>query len=402
MKGKIILFTFFIILSSLPLILPSKSNGADEALEPINYRNTTYRPCEGCSMQGGYKSSKPGPDGRAIVRTVRDFVEGRSPYVTMAATPEMNGAKYKTDLKVKMPDGSIKTYKDVPIVVHDTGGFFDVKKARPLSHEMLTAKVVNEKGKEVYKYPLEVTVAERIKYGDIEKYPNGMPIEKNREIRALKRDLAVDISQSDKDAAKSQQDVSIVGPYTLKPANEIALKGEDKIREYQKQAQDGSIGGATPTETPTQQPPTTGAPSASQNTTSNSSSGSNSSVGGFLWNSTPRLCHKHTGPASKGEVKTAMTCNSGYRCTTVPTGPSNPADYCSCPPIVDCGPKGALCNSAVSLEGPGNCTIKINATPLARNCTDGKLCPNAGCLNYICKNKLNAIWDMNSKKCGCG
>ena len=104
------------------------------------------------------------------------------------------------------------------------------------------------------------------------------------------------------------------------------------------------------------------------------------SAGGIgTWRTTP-YCYKHMGPASKSKkpVEIATTCNGGFSCWYTKHG------Y-ECIYVEDCGPKNAGCNNAQ--YAPPNTTF------------DG---PSAGCLNYKCKDKPNAIWDSKSKKCGCG
>jgi hypothetical protein len=76
-------------------------------------------------MQGGYASSRPGPDGQAEVRTLEDFDEGRSPYVTVAGNPKFYGREYTIpSLTYVNSRGETRTLQNVRAVVHDTGGAF--------------------------------------------------------------------------------------------------------------------------------------------------------------------------------------------------------------------------------------------------------------------------------------
>ena len=45
-------------------------------------------------MEGNYQAAKRGPDGQAIVRTVDDFMSGKSKYITLAGNPKFNGKEY--------------------------------------------------------------------------------------------------------------------------------------------------------------------------------------------------------------------------------------------------------------------------------------------------------------------
>lgn len=77
----------------------------------------------------------------------------------------------------------------------------------------------------------------------------------------------------------------------------------------------------------------------------------------IMWQSAP-LCYKQTGVAIKGVVLPAPSCNAGATAKGAP--------------IPDCGERGAAC-----------------AVPF-------------GCLNAVCKTHPNAIFDLKSRKCGCG
>lgn len=88
-------------------------------------RATTYSPQRGGDqMEGGYEASRPGPDGQAMVRTLEDFRTGASPYVTVAGNPSLYGRQYTMPEVSYQVGGQRYTLKDVPVVVHDTGGAF--------------------------------------------------------------------------------------------------------------------------------------------------------------------------------------------------------------------------------------------------------------------------------------
>ena len=88
-------------------------------------RATTYSPQRaGDPMEGGYASSRPGPDGQAVVRTLEDFRTGQAPYVTIAGNPALYGRSYTIPEVSYQAGGQRHVLRDVPVVVHDTGGAF--------------------------------------------------------------------------------------------------------------------------------------------------------------------------------------------------------------------------------------------------------------------------------------
>lgn len=88
-------------------------------------RATTYSPQRGGDrMEGGYASSRPGPDGQAMVRTLEDFRTGQAPYVTIAGNPALYGREYTIPEVSYQAGGQRHMLRDVPVVVHDTGGAF--------------------------------------------------------------------------------------------------------------------------------------------------------------------------------------------------------------------------------------------------------------------------------------
>ncbi|MFS8037696.1 hypothetical protein ACI7BZ_12175 [Xanthobacter sp. AM11] len=98
--------------------------GAPQRQPPVP-RATTYSPQRGGDqMEGGYEAARPGPDGQAVVRTLEDFRTGASPYVTVAGNPSLYGRQYTMPEVSYQVGGQRYTLKDVPVVVHDTGGAF--------------------------------------------------------------------------------------------------------------------------------------------------------------------------------------------------------------------------------------------------------------------------------------
>jgi murein DD-endopeptidase MepM/ murein hydrolase activator NlpD len=92
-------------------------------------RLTAYSPYTGSSkkrlrMEGGRASSRRGPDGHALVRTIHDYMAGDSPYITIAGNPKFYGNEYVIPkLKVQV-NGKTQTLTNVRAVVHDTGAAF--------------------------------------------------------------------------------------------------------------------------------------------------------------------------------------------------------------------------------------------------------------------------------------
>jgi len=91
---------------------------------------TVYSPQRGGDkMEGGYPASRPGPDGKALVRTVQDYANGTSEYITLAGSPSFYNKSYIIpELPYEDPKtGDTKTLRNVRAVVHDTGGAFKTK-----------------------------------------------------------------------------------------------------------------------------------------------------------------------------------------------------------------------------------------------------------------------------------
>ena len=110
---------------------------------------TIYSPQKGGDkMEGGYPSSRPGPDGKALVRTVQDYAKGTSEYITLAGNPSFYNKSYIIpELPYEDPKtGATKTLRNVRAVVHDTGGAFkkkpefryDIPYGRDLTNKQMT------------------------------------------------------------------------------------------------------------------------------------------------------------------------------------------------------------------------------------------------------------------------
>ena len=89
-------------------------------------RLSAYSPKRGGDrMEGGYESSKKGPDGKNLVRTLADYASGASSYITLAGNPSQYGKTYIIpEISFVDKDGNQKTLNNVRAVVHDTGGAF--------------------------------------------------------------------------------------------------------------------------------------------------------------------------------------------------------------------------------------------------------------------------------------
>lgn len=102
------------------------SGPAGDSAGAIKTTLSAYSPQAGGSkMEGGYAASKPGPDGKAEVRTLEDVANGESDYVTVAGNPSLAGKTYTIpEISFIGPDGKTQTLKNVKAVVHDTGSAF--------------------------------------------------------------------------------------------------------------------------------------------------------------------------------------------------------------------------------------------------------------------------------------
>ncbi len=374
-KKKYLLFTLLsVLIISLPVY---KKIVASTYTSPALPKRviTNYWPVRGGdSMQGGIASATKGLDGQMMVRTLEDVRTGKSTYVTIAGTQESYGAKYRIpEITYINAKGETHTLKNVQAYVNDTGGYFRVDKARSLTKKDLITGIDPATGKR----GLEVPGSLR------NKYPDGMTKEENAALRSIKRDIAVDVVDST-NQIKSQP-ASFVNVQLI-PENDKAREADNFSEELKQKA------GLEATPETNFQPQTTQSPikTISQIINPLRTYLTSSGGGGMLWDSRDRYCHKHTGPASPKELKTAQTCNAGFKCFNYACG----KNVCHSSYFVkDCGPNNAYCDSAAFVAGNGYCQ------PKESNPQDG---PSAGCLNYKCKNKPNAIWDMGSKKCGCG
>jgi hypothetical protein len=77
-------------------------------------------------MEGGYASSRPGPDNKSEVRTLHDYGSGASKHVTLAGHPSQYGKEYTIpSITYNHPEtGEPTTLTNVRGVVHDTGSAF--------------------------------------------------------------------------------------------------------------------------------------------------------------------------------------------------------------------------------------------------------------------------------------
>lgn len=108
---------------------------------------TAYSPQKnGCKMEGGYASSRPGPDRKAVVRTLADVASGRSEYITIAGSPKFYGHHYRIPaIDFVDAQGRLHALKNVRAVVHDTGGAFrhapegryDIPVERDISNKLM-------------------------------------------------------------------------------------------------------------------------------------------------------------------------------------------------------------------------------------------------------------------------
>jgi uncharacterized protein (TIGR02594 family) len=90
---------------------------------------TAYSPQRGGdTMEGGYAAARPGPDGKAEVRTLADVSAGRSQYITLAGDESQYGKTYTIpQITYRDAKGERVTLRNVKGVVHDTGSAFKGK-----------------------------------------------------------------------------------------------------------------------------------------------------------------------------------------------------------------------------------------------------------------------------------
>ncbi len=93
---------------------------------------TIYSPQnESNPVEGGLDSSSPGPDGKALVRTLDDVASGASRYVTLAGDPSLYKKQYLIPeiTYTSYASGTAKetNLKNVYAYVHDTGSAFSGK-----------------------------------------------------------------------------------------------------------------------------------------------------------------------------------------------------------------------------------------------------------------------------------
>lgn len=108
-------------------LLPDQAATAPDVIPSVRGKLTVYSPQKTFNkMEGGYPSSKAGPDGKFLVRTVADVVNGSSEYVTLAGSPQFYGRSYIIpSLPYTNPEtGEVEQLENVRGVVHDTGSAF--------------------------------------------------------------------------------------------------------------------------------------------------------------------------------------------------------------------------------------------------------------------------------------
>lgn len=107
-------------------------------------------------MEGGYASSRPGANGKSIVRTLEDFrKDPENTVVTVAGNPEFYGRRYVVErMTYQKSDGTRHTLNNVPVMVHDTGedfktapeGMFDIPVERDTDEDAMRANDALLKG----------------------------------------------------------------------------------------------------------------------------------------------------------------------------------------------------------------------------------------------------------------
>ena len=97
------------------------NNGSD--ISPIT---TAYSPQkDGSAMEGDYRSSRPGLDGKSLVRTLDDYNAGTYNYITLAGDPSQYGKTYIIpQITYINKNNQTITLKNVTGYVHDTGSAF--------------------------------------------------------------------------------------------------------------------------------------------------------------------------------------------------------------------------------------------------------------------------------------
>lgn len=107
--------------------IPGSATGSSVAQNQGQSVNlTAYSPkAGGDAMEGGYASSRKGPDGQAVVRTLSDEASGRSKYVTLAGNPRDYDKRFIIP-RITFVDanGQRHTRTNVLGIVHDTGSAF--------------------------------------------------------------------------------------------------------------------------------------------------------------------------------------------------------------------------------------------------------------------------------------
>ncbi|MEI6296435.1 MAG: hypothetical protein WCO84_02185 [bacterium] len=384
-KNLFFLVAFFLLTSFLVADYKNGVIKVDASGSSINFTKiTSYNGVRGGdAMEGGIYDAHGNP-----IKTLEDYANGKTKYITIARDTKYDGAIYKIPtITFKDSSGNTKTLTDVEARVTDTGSAFRTDLARPLYMKNNRLSYQDKNG--VWKSAPEAAGFEK-------QFPNGMTREENEAIRATKTDIAayiVDNKYQIKNQPSSFEKAELI------PMNDKARAADKRTADLIKKADLNSTiptsvnttGDLSNTETIIQNAPTE---SIGSNLPSSSYSGS--------WSSEPNKCYKYAGGAGpKGLHENVMSCNSGNKCITVPTGPSNPAPYCACSPVLDCGINNIACNAPISVTGPGACEDGRLILTTAKCVANSKSCGTAGCLNYVCKKGKNAIWDPHTRKCGC-
>ncbi len=328
---------------------------------------TSYWPGAGGSIEGKWETSKPRPGATGnwkttnVPSTLEMVRKGESNYVTIAADPS-HYKEWYTIPKITYTNTKGETYTmyNVKAYVHDTGEAFQGRQDKfDIAIDRGTGF---SSGSGLDKQLIQNA-------GSLEK--QGIVFERNDGKGETKTTW-----ESGKVSGKGTKPIETKELCALKPTEAERQECEQK-QETQKPTQE------KPQQTQkTEKPP-------QQTTKTPTTYSTPFSGGGSAYSTNNRLCYKYSGPPGRKGLKLAETCNGGFKCYIYGCGDD---EICySSYFVVDCGPNNIFCDSAAHIAGGGYCP------PKESNPQDG---PLAGCLNYKCKTK-NAIWDMDSKKCGC-
>lgn len=308
----------------------------------------------GDTLEGGLESSRRGPDGKNLVRTLQDYRTGKSPYITLASDPSRYGQEFilpsVTYTEYDPTTGTYSTYtlKNVRAVVHDTGSAF---RGRPDKIDIAASQAPNsEIAKELNRKPHSGL--------------HGVGYVPNNEEASIEYDQGTIIIEEDPIVSPPHEDTTNPNPDDCAPTEPTC---EDK-----------------PTETCTPEKQAAGECTPPSGNTGNTGGGNNSgggsgignlACGGAPWCSIPRYCYKYGGsPGPKGIYPAVKTCNSGFQWIDKKKGTFRA--------VADCGKTVA------------SAQVKCDATYAIGG-------PLYACLWQACAKGRNAIWDMDTKLCGC-